>query len=90
MGPVSGYLSQRAELRDESAKLAELERTRDGLRAQIAALETSNVLEARARAIGLVKPGERAFIVRGDLAGGPAPEAEPDDDGPLSWLGVPF
>lgn len=84
---MSGYLDQRAELRDESAKLEVLEQRRETLRKQIADLNKADVLEARARAIGLVRPGERAFIVRGDLE--PAPVAEPgggDDGGPLGWL----
>lgn len=87
MGPVSGYLSQRAELREESAKLATLERDRADLKAQIADLRRPEVLEARARANNMIKPGERAFIVRGDLE--PAPESvegDGDDGGPLGWI----
>ena len=87
VGPISGYLSQRAELRDESAKLAVLEHNRESLRHQIAALNTADVLEARARAIGLVKPGERAFLVRGALDPAAAPaEGGGGDGGPLGWL----
>lgn len=87
IGPVSGYLSQRSELRDESAKLSQLEQKRETLRHQIADLNRADVLEARARAIGLIKPGERAFIVRGDLEPEPAaPTGGGDDGGPLSWL----
>lgn len=87
VGPVSGYLNQRAELRDESAKLEVLEQRRETLRKQIADLNKADVLEARARAIGLVKPGERAFIVRGDLEPPAAPdEGGGDDGGPIGWL----
>ena len=87
IGPVSGYLSQRAELRQESAKLAALEHTRNEYRRQIADLNTSDVLEARARAIGLVKPGESAFIVRGEIAPESTSATEGGDDGgPLGWL----
>lgn len=87
VGPISGYLAQRSELRDESAKLDVLEHKRETLRRQIADLNTADVLEARARAIGLIKPGERAFIVRGDLEPAPAaPEGGGDDGGALGWL----
>lgn len=87
VGPVSGYLNQRAELRDESAKLEVLEQRRETLRRQIADLNKADVLEARARAIGLVRPGERAFIVRGDLESQPVVEqGDGDDGGPLGWL----
>ncbi len=91
IGPVSGYLDQRAELREERAKLADLEARRDGFREQIARLGQRPVLEARARELGLVLPGERAFLVRGDLdpAPPPAPEAG-DDGGPLGWLTAIF
>ncbi len=85
-GPVSGYLAQRSELRDESAKLAVLERSRDAYRRQIRDLDKADVLEARARALGLIKPGERAFIVRGDLEPPPPAEGRDDDGGPLRWI----
>lgn len=85
IGPVSGYLDQRSELRDERARLAELERTRDAFRRQIADLGEPAVLEARARELGLIEPGERAFVVRGDID--PAPPPEPrHDGGALGWL----
>jgi hypothetical protein len=86
-GPVSGYLDQRAELREERAKLADLEARRDAFRAQIAQLGQAPVLEARARELGLVLPGERAFLVRGDLdPPPPPPPADADDGGPLGRL----
>lgn len=87
IGPVKGYLDQRSELRDQTAKLAQLEQRRDALRAQLRALGRSDVLEARARALGLVRPGERAFIVSGSLE--PTPPARTGgghDGGPLGWL----
>ena len=70
-----------------SAKLEVLEQRRETLRRQIADLNKADVLEARARAIGLVKPGERAFLVRGDLEPAPAAdEGDADDGGPIGWL----
>lgn len=45
------------------------------------------MLEERARALGLVAPGERAFLVRGDLEPAPVPNGDGGrDDGPLGWL----
>lgn len=85
IGPVSGYLEQRSELRDERARLAELERTRDSFRSQIADLDEPAVLEARARELGLIEPGERAFVVRGDIDPPPPPEPR-DDGGAFGWL----
>ena len=86
LGPVTGYLEQRSELREERAKLADLESRRDAFRVQIAQLGQAPVLEARARELGLVMPGERAFLVRGDLDP-PAPPPDDDDDGgPVGWI----
>ena len=85
IGPVSGYLDQRATLRQEQARLHDLEHTRDALRTQIADLGQPAVLEARARELGLVEPGERAFVVRGDIDPTPPPEPK-DDGGRLGWL----
>ena len=87
---MRGYLQQRGELRDERAKLAQLEERRDEFRAQLAALDTPEVLETRARELGLVLPGERAFLVRGDLAPPPEPQDGGGDGGPLGWLTALF
>jgi cell division protein FtsB len=85
IGPVRGYLDQRSTLQQEQARLHDLEHTRDALRTQIADLGQPAVLEARARELGLVEPGERAFVVRGDLDPKPAPEPQ-HDGGRLGWL----
>jgi cell division protein FtsB len=90
VGPVRGYLSQRAELRDERARLETLERRRDDFKAQLAALDTPQVLEGRARELGLVRPGERAFLVRGDLDRPPPAPEDHGDGGVLGWLGAIF
>lgn len=85
IGPVRGLLDQRAALAKEQAHLAQLERTRDAIQAQIDDLDQPAVLEARARALGLVAPGERPFVVRGSLD--PKPVRPPaHDGGRLSWF----
>lgn len=91
IGPVSGYLDQRAELARQQARLADLEARRDAFREQIAQLGKAPVLEARARELGLVMPGETAFLVRGDLD--PAPPEPPEDGGdggPFGWFTALF
>jgi cell division protein FtsB len=88
---VRGYLEQRSELRDERAKLARLEERRDRFKAQLEALDTPEVLETRARELGLITPGERAFLVRGDLEPQPPdPGAGGGDGGRLDWLTALF
>jgi cell division protein FtsB len=86
VGPVKGYLDQRAELRDERGKLAMLVERRDAFRTQLAALGQDPVLEARARQLGLVRPGERAFLVRGELDPPPPAQEGGGDDGPFGWV----
>jgi cell division protein FtsB len=91
IGPVTGYLEQRSELREQQARLADLESRRDAFREQIAQLGQAPVLEARARELGLVLPGERAFLVRGDLDPPPPPaDEEGDDGGPFGWFTAVF
>lgn len=85
-----GYFDQRAELRDETAKLVQLERERDSIKEQLAALDQPAVLEARARALGLIEPGERAFLVRGTLDPPPPKAPAEHDGGALGWLGGIF
>jgi hypothetical protein len=79
VGPVKGYFDQRSELRAQQEHLAALETERGELIEQIAAADSAEVLQVRARAQGLVLPGEKAFAIRGDLD--PAPPAPPEDDG---------
>ena len=87
IGPVKGYIDQRSELGAERTRLAALEERRDRYRAQLTALGRPDVLEERARELGLVQPGERAFVVNGDLhPPPPEPEDDGDDGGPFGWL----
>lgn len=90
VGPVRGYLAQRAELATQRAALADLREQRDMLRDQVTAISRDEVLERRARELGLALPGERTYVVRG-LPPPAAAAAEPEGDeggGPFGW--VPF
>jgi hypothetical protein len=92
LGPVRGLLEQREELGRQRAALTELEQRRDLLAAQVRALDQPAVLEARARSLGLVYPGERSFVVTGltaSLARAKAPERD-DRGGTWDWLLHPF
>lgn len=84
---MSGYFSQRSELRAQQQHLTALEDERRDLIAEIAAADTPEVLEMRAREQGLVRPGERAFAIRGDLEPAPPePEEDDGDGGIFAWL----
>ena len=76
---MKGYLDQRAELDTQRAELHQLEQRRDAVARRLRALEDPAVLEARARELQLVRPGERVFIVKG-LKPPPPPPARPRDE----------
>ena len=86
IGPVNGYISQRSELARERQNLAELQARRDTLAVQLRALERDDVLEARARQLGLLKPGERGFVLKRSELEPPPPPPEAGDDGIWGWL----
>jgi hypothetical protein len=90
VGPVRGYLAQRAELAAQRAALEDLRERRDALREQLTAIARPEVLERRARELGLALPGERTYVVRGlPPPGGAAAAPEEDEDGGLfGW--IPF
>ncbi len=83
-------MEQRGELARETAKLEELEQTRERFTRDLRALGQERILERRARELGLVRPGERAFIVRGldevEAAAEAERERDSGDGGIFGWL----
>ncbi len=63
--PLRAYFSARSEVAGRQAEVAALERTQKELEARIAVARTSAFVEREARKLGLVRPGERLFIVNG-------------------------
>ena len=63
--PASSYFAARGQAKARTAEVHALERERDQLLARRRALKRPAVLEREARRLGYVKPGERAYIVRG-------------------------
>ena len=94
VGPVRGYLAQRSELRSEQLALIALEAKRDRLARQLDSLRQVPVLEARARELGMFRPGERAFRVVGLERRRPRPAPKPaaggGHGGVFSWIPRPF
>ena len=88
VGPVQAYVEQRAELAHQKATLAELEAKRDRLKRQAKASDRPDVLEAKARDLGLIKPGERAYVIRGLPDEKPAHADTSDDGGLWGWIAV--
>jgi cell division protein FtsB len=63
--PLHTYVSTKDELRGRQADVAALARERRQLEQQLSSVGTGGALVREARRLGLVKPGERLFIVRG-------------------------
>lgn len=63
--PVKSYLETRASLQERQAEVRELRAKRDRLARRLEEADRPEALTRRARKLGLVKPGEQLFIVKG-------------------------
>ncbi len=63
--PAHSYLRTKHELQTRQAEVRQLRVEQAHLRQKIARAGTGPQLQREARLLGLVKPGERLFIVRG-------------------------
>lgn len=88
VGPVRDYLGQKEDLRMHQVALTKARDTRDAIAARIRALKEPVVLEARARELGMVRPGERPFVVRGIRSVNPPPAQPSGDQGATGVWGV--
>jgi cell division protein FtsB len=63
--PVKSYMETRSSLEQRQAEVRDLRTKRDQLARRLAETDTPEALARRARKLGLVKPGEQLFIVKG-------------------------
>lgn len=63
--PIRSYLSTRAELQGRSAEVRKLREQKTILERRVARVGSGDELLRQARRLGLVRPGERLFIVKG-------------------------
>ncbi len=63
--PLKSYVETRSSLEDRAAEVRSLRAERDELARRLAESDTPEALARRARRLGLVKVGERLFIVKG-------------------------
>jgi cell division protein FtsB len=71
--PLRSYREARSEVADRRAEIAEIERETELLRQQLARAGRDEFVLREARELGLVRPGERLFIVKGVRGRGSAP-----------------
>jgi cell division protein FtsB len=64
VGPARSYWSTVQEAKHRRAEVAALKRVNDRLRARRAALRNPAALEREARRLGMVRPGERPYVVK--------------------------
>jgi cell division protein FtsB len=63
--PLKSYFEMRSALEHRAAEVQSLRTERRVLARRLAGSDTPEALARRARRLGLVKPGERLFIVKG-------------------------
>jgi cell division protein FtsB len=63
--PLNSYLHSREVLNRRQAEVAKLQRQKQQLEQRIETVDSGDDLVREARRLGLVKPGERLYIVRG-------------------------
>jgi cell division protein FtsB len=63
--PLNSYLSTRSALEQRSAEVAQLRSQHDALSRRLTRSTSTAALERAARHLGLVRPGERLYIVKG-------------------------
>lgn len=63
IGPTRSWISAYQEAKLRRAEVAELKRTNADLRAERARLKRGSTLEREARELGMVKAGEKAYVV---------------------------
>jgi cell division protein FtsB len=63
--PLKSYLETKSALENRAEEVRSLRAERNRLAREVAESDTPEALARRARRLGLVKPGERLFIVKG-------------------------
>jgi cell division protein FtsB len=61
--PLQRWFTQKGTARQDTAELKQLEAHNRALKAKLASLKRPQALELRARQLGMVKQGERAFVI---------------------------
>jgi cell division protein FtsB len=63
VSPLTRWVTQKNTAKEDTAELRQLEATNSDLKAKLKSLQSPQALELRARQFGMVKPGERPFVI---------------------------
>jgi cell division protein FtsB len=65
VSPLTRWVTQKNTAKEDTVELRQLEATNAGLKSKLRSLQSPQAVELRARRLGMVKQGERAFVVSG-------------------------
>lgn len=85
VGPIRGFRTRQAELHQQELELRSLMKERDRIHDRLAKSNTPAAIEARAREIGFIKPGEVQYRIE-DLGPAPDPDGTKGAGGLGSWF----
>ena len=63
VSPLTRWVTQKNTAKEDTAELHQLEASNAQLKAKLKSLQDPKALELRARRLGMVKQGERAFVI---------------------------
>ena len=63
VSPLTRWVTQKNTAKEDTAELHELETTNSELKARLRSLQSPGAVELKARRLGMVKQGERAFVI---------------------------
>src|SRR4051794_28678588 len=63
VSPLTRWVTQKNTAKEDTSELRALQVTNDDLRARLKQLQSPQALELKARSLGMVKQGERSFVI---------------------------
>ena len=63
VSPLTRWVTQKNTAKEDTAELRQLETTNSELKARLKSLQSSGAIELKARRLGMVKQGERSFVI---------------------------
>jgi cell division protein FtsB len=63
VSPLTRWVTQKNTAKEDTVELRQLEATNTGLKSRLKSLQSPQALELKARNLGMVRPGERPFVI---------------------------
>jgi cell division protein FtsB len=63
VSPLTRWITQKNTAKEDTAALRQLESANSDLKAKLKSLQSPNAIELKARRLGMVKQGERSFVI---------------------------